>query len=229
MVRHSSRPQTCRAHDSLRCHHPMELDLWHAWLCRRAHRSCQCHHQWSWYETEAVWAEWGWVGCCTPASGCSQGVYTILTILKLNKLFYIIRSSRMRHCSFPEERPASPPSYQPWTTSTNILPQLLSTTSTLWRLRRPSWLAKKPSTATTTKLITLRCSGLWRVCIFLLFYFFFLSMASITPSSQALILQKCGMTGWVDREGGGNCAYGIQPIIQIHGHKLGHLARDATC
>ncbi|KAF8219771.1 hypothetical protein L208DRAFT_1337857 [Tricholoma matsutake] len=46
--------------------------------------------------------------------------------------FYIIRYSRMQHSSFPEEHPALPPSYQPWTTLMNISPQLLSTTNTLW-------------------------------------------------------------------------------------------------
>ena len=76
MVHHSSRSQTCWMHDAPWHHHLMEPDLWHAWLCCQAHHSHQFHHQWSWYEAEAVWAEQGWVGCCMPASQCSQGVYT---------------------------------------------------------------------------------------------------------------------------------------------------------
>jgi hypothetical protein len=80
------------------------------------------------------------------------------------QFYYIInhffgRYSRTRHYFFLEGHPASPLSYQPWITSTNILPPLQSTTNTLSQSRLPSQLAKKRSTDTITKPIILKCSG----------------------------------------------------------------------
>jgi hypothetical protein len=102
----------------------------------------------------------------------------------------------MRRCTFPEERPASAPSYQPWTTSTNILPRRLLTTSTLWRSRQPLQLAKKPSTGTTTKPITLRCLGLQWVWIFLLFHLFFPYLLLVLHPRHKL--QYFKNAGWQD-------------------------------
>jgi len=102
----------------------------------------------------------------------------------------------MRRCIFPEECPASAPSYQPWTTSTNILPWRLSTTSTLWRSRQPLQLAKKPSTGTTTKPITPRCLGLQWVCIFLLFRLFFPYLLLVLHPRHKL--QYFKNAGWQD-------------------------------
>ena len=109
---------------------------------------------------------------------------------------YIVRSSRMQHCFFPEECQALPQSYQPWTTSMNISPQLLSTTSTLWQSRRPSRLEKKHSTATTTKLTTPRYFGLQWVCIFLLFHFFFSYLPLVLHPRHKLRYFK--NAGWQD-------------------------------
>ena len=102
----------------------------------------------------------------------------------------------MRRCIFPEEHPASAPSYQPWTTSTNILPRRLSTTSTLWQSRQPLQLAKKPSTGTTTKPITPRCLGLQWVCIFLLFCLFFPYLLLVLHPHHKL--QYFKNAGWQD-------------------------------
>ena len=115
--------------------------------------------------------------------------------LKNYSNFYI-RYSRMPHCSFPEERPASQPSYQPWTTSTNISPLPLSTTSILWRSRRPLQLVKKLSTVTMTKLTTPRCFGLQWVCIFLFFHCFFSYLRLVLHPRHKLHYFK--NAGWQD-------------------------------
>jgi len=135
------------------------------------------------------------MGCCTPALGRSQGVYTILTILKLNNHSTLLDLQGCDIVLFPRNA-------QHCHRHTSHGPHRRTSCHSRYRQRVPSgdqggpcdW-QKKPSTATMTKLITLRCLGLRWVCIFLLFHFFFLSTASITPSSQASILQKCGMAG----------------------------------
>ena len=96
-------------------------------------------------------------GCCMPALGCSesQGAYTILTILKINNhstlldlqgcdIVLFLRNTQHRHCHT---------SHGPhrWTSHHSCYQQRVPSGD---QGGLPLRLAKKPSTATMTKLIT---------------------------------------------------------------------------
>jgi hypothetical protein len=140
-----------------------------------------------------------------------------------------VSSLKMRHFFFHEERPTLQLSYQLWTTSTSISLRLPPVTDTLSRSRLHSRSEQKPLTATTTKLISPRYTGSRWVCILLPYNFIFLYITSITPSTQAPLLQDRRMGEKVDRPGRGDCPYGIQEVIRILGCKLGRATSQRMC